>query len=189
MTKRERGFTMIELLIAMALFSFFLLIVVAGFLNVVRAHNQAIATNAAQDNARVAMDALVQAVRDSAGVITPAPNTTSTTLCLADSSGVNREYWVQAVSGVQTLMRGDGCVFPPGAPLNQVAITSPSNNVAVFSAKNTSSISTNPKSEVELSVTVSSSNGTATAGTSCNNNNADRVFCSVVTLSSGAVAR
>src|SRR5205823_262577 len=105
---QDRGFTMIELLMAMALFSFFLLIVVAGFLNVVRAHNQAIATNAAQDNARVAMDTLVQAVRDSAGVNDPAPNTTSNMLCLADAGGVDKQYWVQTVAGVKTLMRGDG---------------------------------------------------------------------------------
>jgi prepilin-type N-terminal cleavage/methylation domain-containing protein len=186
---RDHGFTLIELLIAMAVFSFFLLIVVAGFLNVVRAHNHAIADNAAQDNARVAMDTVVQAVRDSAGVKNPAPNSTSNTLCLADSTGVDKEYWVQTVGGVQTLMKGDGCTYPTSPPLNQVAITSPANNVAVFTAENTSSISINPKSEVELSITVSSSNGTATAGVSCNNNNADRVFCSVVTLTSGAVAR
>jgi prepilin-type N-terminal cleavage/methylation domain-containing protein len=186
---RQRGFTLIELLIAMAIFSFFLLIVVAGFLNVVRAHNHAIADNAAQDNARVAMDTVVQAVRDSAGVTNPGPDSTSNTLCLADPTGVDKEYWVQTVGGVETLMKGDGCTYPGTPPLNQVAITSPSNNVAVFSARNTSSINTNPKTEVELTITVSSSNGTATAGTSCNSNNEDRVFCSVVTLSSGAVAR
>ncbi len=180
---------MIELLVAMAVFSFMLLIIVVGFINVVKLHNQALASNIAQDNARTAMAELVRGVRDSTGVVGAPGAGPNGTLCLADASGVPKYYYTRLVGTVRTLFRGDNCGAIPAA--NEQAITNSSVNVTNFVATVDSLGPAIVKPEVKLTVTVGSSNGTTTAGPipTCNNNNADRQFCAVVTLTSGAVPR
>ena len=193
----QRGFTLIELLIAMAVFGFMLLIVIVGFLNVVNIHNAALASNQSQDSARAAMDLLVQAVRDSTGTPTitngVAPGLADgnyDVLCLQSPSGYEDYYVIgspaQIVSGSVTSC-GDT------APTNVVPVTSTTQAVSYFHAlQQTSSNQPNWRPEIELTLTLGSSNGTTNgtgAALSCNNNNADRAFCSIVTLTSGAVPR
>lgn len=175
---------MIELLVAMAVFSFMLLIIVVGFINIVKLHNQAIASNIAQDNARTAMDELVRAVRDSAGVVTPAPGVPANRLCLANASGPQQVYYI---SGGQ-LFRADNCTAPTGA----TAITTTSVQIANFLATVKTAGTNIVKPQVEMTITVASNNGTTTgvgASVTCGTSNRDRQFCSVVTLTSGAVPR
>jgi prepilin-type N-terminal cleavage/methylation domain-containing protein len=182
------GFTMIELLVAMTVFSFMLAIIVMGFMNIVRLHNQALASNMAQDNARTAIDELVRSVRDSATVVTPtAVGVPTTSMCLASSTGVQQIYYL--VAGVLT--RADDCATKS----NPVAITSSSVNVANFQATLVTGGPQIVKPEVQLTVTV----GTSTTGPAlttnsganikCGPTSAERQFCSVVTLTSGAVPR
>jgi prepilin-type N-terminal cleavage/methylation domain-containing protein len=182
----EKGFTLIELMVAMAVFSFMLIIVVSGFISVVRMRNEALAADAAQDNARVAMDTLVAAVRDSSGVITPTAGLTGSDLCLDETGSTQRRFWVKTVSGVKVLYQNQDC-----SSSNGNAVTNPSIDVNDFEATNTSTIASNLKSEVELKVSVGTAgnNTVNAAGTACNNNNQDREFCSVITLTSGAVSR
>lgn len=179
------GFTMIELLVAMTVFSFMLVIIVVGFMNVVRLHNSALASNVAQDNARTAIDELVRAVRDSATVVSPTVvDATSNSLCLASAKGVQQIYYLNAGA----LTRADDCT----TRANPVAITSTSVNVTNFGATLRTGGPAIVKPEVELSVTVGSANGTTTgsgANIKCGPSNAEREFCSVVTLTSGAVPR
>lgn len=177
---------MIELLVAMTVFSFMLLIIVVGFMNVVRMRNQALASNVAQDNARTAINELVRAVRDSTGVVTPVAGVPASQLCLASSGGPQRLYYVSATDG--RLYRADGCAVP----VNAQAVTSSSVRVANFVATVKSSGPTIVKPQVELTVTVASNNGTTTgsgATIACGPSNAERMFCSTVTLTSGAVPR
>ena len=135
----EAGFTLIELLMAMAIFSFMLMIVVIGFINVVHIHNQAVAANIAEDNARTAMDELVRAVRTSNGVLPSAANT----LCLTNtSSGGETIYYVAhpfpltPLVGVLTransprVLGTPNCVVPGTSPQ---AITSSIVSVTAFS--------------------------------------------------------
>lgn len=190
MKKHEAGFTLIELLMAMAVFSFMLLIIVVGFINVVKLHNQALASNMTQDNARKAMNELVRSVRDSTAVQTPAAGANANELCLAKQGGQFQGYYVPT-SGPQTgvLMRSDNCVNPR---INPQAITNSVVSVVNFRATNGSTGSTILKPEVALTITVASNNGTtnvAGANTTCKPNNADRAFCSTITLTSGAVPR
>jgi len=183
--KDERGFTLVELLVAMSVFSFMLVIVVVGFINVVHLHNEAIASNMAQDNARTAMDELVRAVRDSAGTITPTAGPNGT-LCLgAPQGGQERYYYL--VAGVLT--RADNCTTHS----NPASITSSSVQVTNFDPIVQSTGPKVKKPVVQLTVTVGTAgNGTtvgAGASLACGNSNASRTFCSVVTLTSGAVPR
>lgn len=193
----QRGFTLIELLMAMAVFSFMLSIVVVGFLTVVNIHNEALASNQSQDSARAAMDTLVQAVRDSTNLPTitnaAAPGITNANfdvLCLQSPTGFE-DYYVtgnpaQIVSGSVTNC-GDT------VPTNVTPVTSNAEKVSYFRAvQQTSSAQPNWRPEIELTLTLGSSNGTTNGtgtGLACNNNNADRVFCSTATLTSGAVPR
>jgi Tfp pilus assembly protein PilW len=76
---------MIELLVAMTIFSFVLLIVSAGFVQVVRIHQSGLASRATQQNARLIMDAITKDIRQAA---TAASGGTAQlgTLCLAKGS-------------------------------------------------------------------------------------------------------
>jgi prepilin-type N-terminal cleavage/methylation domain-containing protein len=179
----KRGFTMIELLISMAVFSFMLLIVSSGVIDIVRMENQSLASNSAQDNARSAMDELVQAVRDSSGVTTPSTvGVPSSMLCLKNDSGVQQAYYLSSA----VLYRSDDC----SAYTNTVALTSSQVQVSQFQATVTTGGTGITEHEVEIKLTVASDNGTTNGGgTACNNNDVDREYCSVVTLTSGAVPR
>jgi prepilin-type N-terminal cleavage/methylation domain-containing protein len=177
------GFTLIELLMAMAVFSFMLLIIVAGIMNVLHVRSEALASDKVQDNARVAMNELVRAVRDSSAVVgVPGPGP-SGTLCLAKQGGALTEYYVEG--GI--LKRADNCGGPPW--INPKEITNTVATVISFEAVVESFGPNIVKPEVKLSLKMSSSNGTTNAAGDCNNNNSDRTFCSSVTLTSGAVPR
>jgi prepilin-type N-terminal cleavage/methylation domain-containing protein len=189
-TTRQAGFTLVELVVAMAVFSMMLLIVVVGFMNIVRLHNAALASNMAQDNARAAMDDMVRAVRDSSGTSTPPTLGPNGTLCLKYTTGPMQYYYTRVVAGVRSLYKSDGCGTIPGA--NERALTNSYVNVNYFQAQVTSSGATIVKPEIQMTLLVGSSNGTTTntgLATVCNNNNADRAFCSVVKLTSGATPR
>ena len=180
----EQGFTLIELLVAMSVFSFMLVIVVVGFINIVHLHDQAIASNIAQDNARTAMDEMVRAVRDSQGIITPTAGPLGTVCVGSPTAGQERYYYVNA--GV--LYRSDNCT----THANPEAVTSNVVKVSNFVVTVQSTGPTVVKPVVQITVTVGSNNGTTTgsgASLACNGSNSDRTFCSIVTLTSGAVPR
>jgi prepilin-type N-terminal cleavage/methylation domain-containing protein len=194
--KGERGFTLIELLVAMTVFNFMLLIIVTGFTNIIQIHNAAIASNVAQDNARTAMDSVVQAVRDSRGIIVPSAGTSNTGgLCLSSTTGTAKYYHTKAVAATvnppvpahTTLFVGDNCA----GTINDVALTNPSVTVSDFTVSNPAP-ATVLKPVLTISMTLASNNGTTTgvgSGIGCTATKASRPFCSVVTLKSGAVAR
>ena len=192
------GFTLVELVVAMAVFSMMLLIIVSGILNIVRMHNQAIASNLAQDNGRAIMDELVTSIRNSAGVdwtkSTLSDVNGDTRLCVMAATGPGSEYYVNkfTTAGVNyyVLYRHDGgCTAGGGVAISNTVV-----RVLNFSASPGTTVGT--KQEVRLSVTVGSTNDSLVggnlangAGTQCRANNVDREFCSTVTLTSGAVPR
>jgi prepilin-type N-terminal cleavage/methylation domain-containing protein len=86
----ERGFTLVEFVVAMAVFSFMLIILVAGFLNVLALHNASVAQSGLQDNAQLLLATIEREIRDS-DTATPvtaagAVATSSTILCLDHGS-------------------------------------------------------------------------------------------------------
>lgn len=182
----EQGFTLVELLVAMSIFSFMLVLVVVGFLNIVRLHNQALASNMAQDNARTAIDEVVRAVRDSASVVAPASGVPAAEICLANASGPQIVYYVDPVT--RALNRAENCV----TRVNAQRVTSELVQVSNFTATVKTEGANIVKPQVEMSVTVASFNGTTTgsgAAIACGPTSQDRAFCAVVTLTSGAVPR
>lgn len=182
-TSDAAGFTLIELLLAMAVFSFMLLIIVVGFMNIVRLHNQAVASNQAQDSARAAMDELVMAVRDSGGVsILPTGE-----LCLAGTTGQPKQYYLSG----SVLNRAGGC--GPSKP-NPQQVTSDVVRVSEFRPEIETSGAGVTKAQVKITLTVGSANGTTnvnpqTGKLECGPSQSDRTFCAIVTLTSQAVQR
>jgi prepilin-type N-terminal cleavage/methylation domain-containing protein len=186
---RQAGFTLIELLVAMAIFSFILLIIVSGFLMVMRMRNKALAYNMVQDSARTAMNELVRAVRDSSGVVPASvvagPNGA---ICLQQTGGQVLRYYV--TGGILT--RATACTAPF---TNAQAITNSSVRVTRFDVRQENSSATNPniKPEMLITLTVASNNGTAVVAAdgsaTCSTNSHDLPYCAVQNLTSGAVPR
>ena len=185
---RQVGFTLVELLVAMSIFSLMLLIVVSGFINIVHLRSQALASNQAQDNARTAINEVVRAVRDSAGVVPGSIVTGSSgRICLDKLGGQVQQYFVNA--GVLT--RSDDCALV--APhVNEQAITNSVVQVVDFTIMQENSGPTIVKPELSISVTVASNNATTSgsgANTVCDPNTGGVPFCATVKLTSGAVPR
>lgn len=67
--RREQGFTLVELLLAMAFFSFILLFITTGFLVVNRAYNQGLTAKLVQDETRKTMELLSREIRQSSFVV------------------------------------------------------------------------------------------------------------------------
>jgi prepilin-type N-terminal cleavage/methylation domain-containing protein len=188
----QRGFTLIELVMAMAVFSFMLLIIMEGFTQIIQLHNGVIEANAAQDNARAAMDTVISDLRGSSQVTTPsgaALPVTANTLCILTAAGGWQYFKVVITPTTRILYRSDDC---SNINSNKVALTSPDVQVANFQATLETGGPGVTEPEVSATITVASNNNStfgSGAATKCNNNEQDREFCSVVTLTSGAVPR
>jgi len=92
--KGQQGYTLVELILALALFNFVLLIVTVGYLTIVHIHENGVATRNAEQNNRFGVEELVRASRAANGyVIGVDPATHQNTLCLY-GSGNPMEFYV-----------------------------------------------------------------------------------------------
>ncbi len=96
--KMKAGFTLIELVMAMAVFSFLLLLVSSGFIQVVRIHQAGIASRSTQQNARLVLDALAKDIRVSALASSATVTSQYDRLCLAKGSQT-LQYAVDTTTG------------------------------------------------------------------------------------------
>jgi prepilin-type N-terminal cleavage/methylation domain-containing protein len=193
--RSERGFTMIELLVAMAVFSFMLMIITIGVINVVKLHNQAVASNMVQDSANAAMQGLVQAVRDSHGIKRSVANPVNPLfgdlMCLQSNTGAAQAYFINSSN---VLTRSNDCNNPTSATAKPQPFTAGTVVKATYFKATVDS--TGPKitkPEVQFSLTMASGNGIPTGATGpnvqCINSNGFRQFCAVMTITSGATPR
>jgi len=93
MTKDRRGFTLVELLLSMAFFSFILLFITTGFIIISRAYNKGLTVKLVQDEGRGLIEQLTREIRvaGSASIITDNVNK-----CL-ELNGY-RYYWSVPIS-------------------------------------------------------------------------------------------
>ena len=115
MRKPEAGFTLVELLLAMAVFSFMLVIVTSGYIQLMRIYQSGLASRATQQNARGVVDNIEQVMRTAGKGWT---NTGNTTLCLQTGTGVT-EYSVKYSTSTPVqhdLYRKDGLDVDPNCP-------------------------------------------------------------------------
>ncbi|QQR52995.1 type II secretion system protein [bacterium] len=181
--RKTAGFTLIELTMAMAVFSGMLLIIVMGFINITHMRNRANALNAAQDNGRLAMEELVQAVRASSpdtNATTTGLLPTSKALCLTRSGTTEQVYFVDG--GFLTV--ADGCV----TRLNRRHLTT--DKVAIVNFDPQVVVPTpGDKPQIEINLMVATNNGSTTGAGSATKCNPISSYCAVVTLNSGATPR
>ena len=62
--RRQEGFTLIELILAMAFFSFIMLAVVVGFIQINRSYTRGLTVKEVQNSARATIDDITQSIRD-----------------------------------------------------------------------------------------------------------------------------
>jgi len=187
---------MVELILAMAVFSLILLVIVAGFLNIIRYYESGLAIRDTQQNTRFGIDSIVRDARTAYNVaVTPqgAPPFRNDVICL-DESGNTIVYYVNtaANSGLYKATlppnsAGSSCAVPPsGQPVS-------SNNVAVVelmaSANNGNSpqsLSINVLALAPLQALQSSliDENTSTGDPECKPQAGGDRFCSVTILSS-----
>ena len=134
------GFTLIELILATAIFSFFLIIALAGYLNVVRLYQNGIASRSTQHNSRFGMEEMVRAVQGAKTATVPSAGT----LCLDGST-----YFYTTGAGVLTEVVGGGC---SSGGSSQVALSSSDVNVAslAFSIDNSSPTIAHPTVNITM---------------------------------------
>jgi prepilin-type N-terminal cleavage/methylation domain-containing protein len=114
---QQSGFTLVELLMALALFSFVLLIITMGFIQVIHTYQAGIASRSTQQTTRFGMDDMARGVRD-ASTVGIALNTTGINdhpdgivqqtdiLCAFSSGGgANTRYYVKWNGSTKSLVK------------------------------------------------------------------------------------
>jgi len=104
----QKGFLLIELLVAMTLFSTIVAIAVGSFINVVRTQRQVSAISAAESNLGIAMEQMAREIRTGSSFCTGANelqcscqiNNECSALVFATAEGHNVEYSLNADSGI-----------------------------------------------------------------------------------------
>jgi len=197
---KASGFSLIELLMAMAVFSFMLLIISAGFIGIVHINQSTTASRNTQQNARIVIETIERQLRSASVVyvqMVPAtppliPANTQGRLCLMTES-TYLEYVVQGdnltVGPVASLAACDAAAAP------YIGTTSQLNDSGVkvvrFVPTTTAIVGQNGGlASVELSmvgagITLPELNSTYTA---CNPGPGSQ-FCSVTTLATTAALR
>jgi prepilin-type N-terminal cleavage/methylation domain-containing protein len=198
-SEKGGGFTLVELVIAMAIFSMMLLIVVSGFLHVVRVQQASLASRNTQHNSRFALEEMVRESRSAtdvlvtAGPLGPAP---LDTVCLATESGFVRFQVNGADQRLyrQTLPSGGGC---GGVVTSQAAITASDVAVVRFDAERmATSLGGGDPDEVALRLSVSVASvgdvsrlEAANELRSCDPSQSGAHYCSVANLDSSVTLR
>lgn len=85
--KRQAGFTLVELLISMAIFSFVLMIIVSGIIHLLKQYQAGVSARNVQQNSRYALDDITRTAR-----ISRAANASADTLCLTTEGGKTIYY-------------------------------------------------------------------------------------------------
>ena len=174
------GFTLVELIVALAFFSFMLLIVSAGFLQVGKIYQAGVASRRTQQAARGTIDDITREVR-AAGTIDPATGVGR--LCLVRGSQVI-DYVHSGTSLVKKAYSGS-CASPPADP----GITlvgkdgNLSNNVVmrVFEAETIYNDADQPIS-VAVTVTITTGAEDLLSANVCNPSDPGTQFCSTTSL-------
>lgn len=66
-SSKDRGFTLVELMLAMALFSFILMFALSGFVHINRSYNKGLTVKRVHDASRIIMDQLTRSIVSSTG--------------------------------------------------------------------------------------------------------------------------
>ena len=125
---KQAGFTLVEIMMAMAIFTFMLLVVSLAYINIARLYSASTAARNVQQNNRFAMEQMTRVARTSNSVTPSQTDSTGAITSLCFSGGTL--FYV--VNGELRQAQVNGCV-PPADNKYQV-LTSPGVSVARFEA-------------------------------------------------------
>lgn len=154
-SKKSKGFSIIELVISIAIFCIILLAIVSSIIWMYNSKSRIEADNLSLDNARKALDAMVYEIKMAKGIYTP--TTTSSQLSLETSdylpAGESNTY-------IDFFLCGTSVCLKTELQQNPVYLTSSDVNVTNLAF---TQISTNNKPSVQINLTISNVNLTSTA--------------------------
>lgn len=101
---RQAGYTLIELLLAMSIFSFMLLLILSGYLSVFRLYQNGLASRDTQQNGRYAMEEMVRTVRESKDVVGAVTSGDFDSVCLQSQSGAMSKLTTVVAGSFRKLM-------------------------------------------------------------------------------------
>lgn len=185
MKLNSKGFTLVELVLAMAVFSFMLLIISAGFLNVVRLQQSGTSYRNTSQGTRFGMEEIVRNTRDASAIIYPLSGTDSR-LCIVVNGSV-RQYWV-VLSGQDQDALAEATECNPTTTSYKV-MTSRDVKVTRFQVTKIEPSTINGKPGVELELDLANNNGSVLVGSSCDQTVFGAHFCSVSKVRSAVTLR
>lgn len=176
----EEGFTIIELLLAMAVFSFVLMITVAGFVQVNRSYTKGINVRRAQDSARTIVEQIAREIRISEDVTFNGP---ARTLCIGGNiqyswSLANSGSGFQGAPGTRLVRRSDG---PCGSGTTITEMLTPNTYPINVNVDSSGSLH-----KVTLGIVVESDDNIESGmdfSANCSTNSADTAYCYIVEYS------
>jgi prepilin-type N-terminal cleavage/methylation domain-containing protein len=185
---KQSGYTLIELIIAMAIFSMMLVIISVGVLQLMRIYQSGISSRNTQQNARLAMEQMVRAGRSAyKAAITGATN--NSTVCFYIASG-GQEYFIRSGQLIQATLQSPSSPCDGTQILAQQAITGTDvivtklNGVLLgLSGSATDSLS----AQLDLEIATGGGNGSFN-GANCVVG-AGSQFCSITSLHSSVTLR
>lgn len=193
----QRGFTLVEITIGMAVFSFFLMIFLAGFLQITRSYRAGVAQRNAQQNGRFAMEEVVRDTRiaHSAQIQANIPGANLDQLCIWQS-GQGWKYGVVNSGGFGRLYRRafpaattSNCAAIPAVGSADDQVSADNSNIVLFKVALTGSAVTEETVNLEMKVLSAASTSTDVTGISCSPNSISSQYCSVIQLFSSASLR
>jgi prepilin-type N-terminal cleavage/methylation domain-containing protein len=116
-TNLEQGFTLAELVMALAIFSFMFMIVIAGFIQVTKIYEAGISARATQQNARLILDDFSKLARNSGAAVVVPIDATHSRVCLVRGSSIY-EYYVDGSNNIWQGRVSDISCSAPTGPLD-----------------------------------------------------------------------
>lgn len=125
-SSKQAGFTLVEISLAMAIFTFMLLVVSMAYINIARLYNASTAARNVQQNNRFAMEQISRMARTSSDAHWIS-GTGNDGLCLKSSVSGSQFFYLRNVDGndlqKNELRQGSDCVAPTDA--NSKVLSSP----------------------------------------------------------------
>lgn len=181
----QSGFTLIELTLAMTLFSFIFLIISVGFITIVHLQQAGLASRKTQHNSRFAMESIIRDARGASKVtISPGLNAFYKVICFNSTTEFRRYY---AVGATMRQLRTDTEPCTSASTAGQLVMT----DEVGLSFLDASTTTAFPASlSIRLGVTTADDPAILTPdGEACVPSAGGSQFCSVTTLQSSVSLR
>lgn len=186
--QNNRGFTLVELMLAMALLSFVLAIVSVGFLQIGKIYQSGVASRNTQQVSRRIMEDIAREVRSATAIIVPVNTSTDNELCLEANSSFVRYQRTTDGTFKKAIYSGGDCTsaIPGGATVTLLIDPSLNNNHGLKARKFTTKPikdASNASGSVEVNLVVTTgADDLVNSDNTCKPGDAGSQFCATTSL-------